>query len=405
MESLCLKHLIVATQNTLPVSFSKNPFLITNIFPHSSRSSFIHSSKRSNFQDFQDYVKPSRLLPATEVESCQDSSLEKVITSFNDKTFECLYIVKLRTSSVYGSDLSDVNSGVLLCLIDENGDSILRRISPGLMNYYNSNAHHFQRGSVDEFIFEGPELGKITAVWIGLESGQWRLGGVSLTVISQQKSVSAENEKKSLRYKGFQYNYDIEDTLLGENSDMSMVELRSCVVTAISENNISLLSENSSFPSSLSTSNVSNEETMKEYADLKFSLLLYDAALTLTGSSLASFSAGEKPALAFLAGGVIGFLYLSLLQRSVDGIPSSDLVTRKSGGDIDDQTSGGLKGSVSSVILALAITVIAAKYVLGDAARVLTPMELLFGTIGFLMCKVSVVLAAFKPLPTGLRNK
>ncbi|XP_031099358.1 uncharacterized protein LOC116003602 [Ipomoea triloba] len=403
MESLCLKHLIVATQNTLPVSFSTNPFLITNIFPHSSRSSFILSSKRSNFQDFQDYVKPSRLLPATEVESCQNSSLEKVITSFNDKSFECLYIVKLRTSSVYGSDLSDVNSGVLLCLIDENGDSILRRISPGLMNYYNSNAHHFQRGSVDEFIFEGPELGKITAVWIGLESGQWRLGGVSLTVISQQKSVSAENEKKSLRYKGFQYNYDIEDTLLGENSDMSMVELRSRVVTAISENNISLLRENS-FPSSLSTSNVSNEETMKEYADLKFSLLLYDAALTLTGSSLASFSAGEKPALAFLAGGVIGFLYLSLLQRSVDGIPSSDLVTRKSGGDIN-RTSGGLKCSVSSVILALAITVIAAKYVLGDAARVLTPMELLFGTIGFLMCKVSVVLAAFKPLPTGLRNK
>lgn len=227
---------------------------------------------------------------------------------------------------------------------------------------------------------------------------------MSLTVISQQKSVSAENENESLCYKGFQYNYDIEDILLGENSDMSMVELRSHVVTEFSENNISLLSENS-YPSSVSSSNVSNEETMKEYADLKFSLLLYDAVLTLTGSSLASFSAGEKPALALLAGGSLGFLYLSLLQRSVDGIPSSDLVTTKSGGNINQTTTGVFKVSVSSVVLALAITVIAARYVVGDVARVLTPMELLFGTIGFLMCKVSVVLAAFKPLSNGLRNK
>lgn len=30
---------------------------------------------------------------------------------------------------------------------------------------------HFQRGSVDEFTFEGPDLGKIVAVWIGVESG------------------------------------------------------------------------------------------------------------------------------------------------------------------------------------------------------------------------------------------
>nr|GMD19297.1 Lipoxygenasey domain-containing protein [Ipomoea batatas] len=171
--------------------------------------------------DFQDYVKPSRLLPATEVESCQDSSLEKVITSFNDKTFECLYIVKLRTSSVYGSDLSDVNSGVLLCLIDENGDSILRRISPGLMNYYNSNAHHFQRGSVDEFIFEGPELGKITAVWIGLESGALVYGNCKVPKQISSRCSTLHSVHLYLVFLNFRFSVQlyIEDTLLGENSD------------------------------------------------------------------------------------------------------------------------------------------------------------------------------------------
>ena len=30
---------------------------------------------------------------------------------------------------------------------------------------------HFQRGSVDEFTFEGPKLGKVVAIWVSLESG------------------------------------------------------------------------------------------------------------------------------------------------------------------------------------------------------------------------------------------
>lgn len=45
---------------------------------------------------------------------------------------ECLYTVKLQTSSIYGSGLSNLNAGILLCLIDENGDSILQRIPASL---------------------------------------------------------------------------------------------------------------------------------------------------------------------------------------------------------------------------------------------------------------------------------
>jgi hypothetical protein len=30
---------------------------------------------------------------------------------------------------------------------------------------------HFQRGSVDEFIFEGPKIARLEALWVGVESG------------------------------------------------------------------------------------------------------------------------------------------------------------------------------------------------------------------------------------------
>ncbi|THG18481.1 hypothetical protein TEA_022269 [Camellia sinensis var. sinensis] len=129
--------------------------------------------------DFQSYAKPSRLLLATEPEVCADSSLEKILTSFKVRGCKCLYKVKLHTSNIYGSGLSDLNVGILLCLIDENGDSILQRIPASMIKEHSnqledkivSDVLHYQRGSVGEFAFEGPKLGQVEALWISLESG------------------------------------------------------------------------------------------------------------------------------------------------------------------------------------------------------------------------------------------
>lgn len=89
---------------------------------------------------------------------------------------ESLYKIKLQTSNISGSSLTDLNSAVLLCLIDENGSSILQRLP--VLDNSNLSANddmddilHFQRGLADEFVFEGACLGKIVAVWITLESG------------------------------------------------------------------------------------------------------------------------------------------------------------------------------------------------------------------------------------------
>ena len=45
--------------------------------------------------------------------------------------------------------------------------------------------------------------------------------------------------------------------------------------------------------------------------------------LIFVGTQIASLSGGEKAGFAFLASGIGGFLYLLLLQRSVDELPSS----------------------------------------------------------------------------------
>ncbi|KAJ8565153.1 hypothetical protein K7X08_007729 [Anisodus acutangulus] len=325
-----------------------------------------------------------------------------------------LYKVKLQTSSAYGSDLTDINFEVLLCLIDENGNSILQRISTGLENAHSmqsqgSDLLHFQRASVDEFIFEGPKLGKIAAVWISPEScqyfqlSQWRLGVLSITVISLLSSVSVGNEKSLSDCTAVQYDFDIEDVLLGEKIDSSMMEFRPCSVTKFSEDNIMSLSEKTLPSSSLGTQNMSNEDTMKEYADLKLSLLLYDVILTVAGSSVA-FSDGEKSAIAFLTGGIGGFLYLLLVQRSVDGIPSSEL-TKSNRTETLDQTNKGFKGSVLSIVLTLAVTTVAANYALGDVARVFTPQDFMLGTFGFLLSKSTETTGAEAGLEEEGRKK
>ncbi|KAK6163757.1 hypothetical protein DH2020_000621 [Rehmannia glutinosa] len=421
MESLSSRFLISSAHTRFTATYSINPLriktLATNFqyFPltiHSKKSSYQVLSISSNQQrgpglDFQEYVKPSQLLPAKEAKVCTDTSVEKAFSSFLSGGSDCLFKVKLQTSKIYGSGLSDVNSEMLLCLIDVNGSSILQRLpatSVGTDAFSEDkdiyDTLHFQRGSVDEFAFEGPNLGRIVAVWISLESGQWRIGGMSLTTICHCQSSSAGNNQERKHLTGSQYNFEFEDILIGENSEASMMEFRPHSITAFS-NDESTLYSSLNPSSSLNNYLTSNEESMKEYAYLKFSLLFYDAMLILAGSSVAYFWTGENAPYAFLTGGLCGFFYLLLLQRSVDGLPAQELVPSENKGSFG-QIFDRLKGPLSSLVLAFAFAIIIVKCASGEDAVKLTPKEIMLGMMGFLMCKVSVVLAAFKPLPLTL---
>ncbi|KAK7359251.1 hypothetical protein VNO77_01204 [Canavalia gladiata] len=364
----------------------------------------------TQFQDFRSYATPSKLLPASEVKVYTDTSVENISSSLKEDRSKSLFRVKLGTSNLYGSSISDLNAGILLCLIDEDGNSILKRIPASLMTDHSTESWdttnidmlRFQRGSVDEFVFEGPKIAKLEALWVSVESGQWRLGSVSLMVIGCE-GQSSEPEDGVLKYTGFQYDFQIDDVLLGEGSDLSMLELRPSLVTAVEGvDPISLFSKGLNDSTLLSSPKITNEESMREYADLKFSLLFYDAVLTLFGTSVATLLAGENAGFPFLIGGIGGFLYLLLLQRSVDELPASELITSDKGRT--NTLFGGLKAPIARVALTLGFGVFVARYGSGDLQLMLTPKDLILGMMGFLACKVSVVLAAFKPITPGPKS-
>lgn len=400
MESLSSKILISLAQNKLPATYSNYPF-------HFPKFPLVLPSKKSIYQDFQEYAKPLRLLSATEAKSVTDTLDEKMVASFKSGETESLYKVKLRTSNIRGSSLTDLNSAVLLCLIDENGSSILQRLPSVENNNLSANDDmddilHFQRGSADEFVFEGPSLGNIVSVWISLESGQWRIGGISIRIVCHSQFLSENSQNRE--HIGFHYHFQVDDILLGEKSGISLMEFRPYSVTALSEDEFNSFLEKTFQPSSILDSHlISNEESMKEYSDLKFSLLFYDAMLILTGSSIITIMIGNDVSYAFLIGGTSGFLYLLMLQRSVDGLPVQEVTPgeeKVSFGQIPER----FKGLILSLVLVFAFAAIAVKYVSGEGAVQSTPKDIIFGIMGFLVCKVSVVLAAFKPLSFGLRK-
>jgi hypothetical protein len=84
-------------------------------------------------------------------------------------------VLELSTSREFSSSL-EKNSAILICLIDVDGDSLLKRI-PAI--YLGQPTHGiktqqllpFQSGSVDVGTFKGSKLKRIKEVWIGLESG------------------------------------------------------------------------------------------------------------------------------------------------------------------------------------------------------------------------------------------
>ncbi|KAF4366048.1 hypothetical protein G4B88_031417 [Cannabis sativa] len=414
MESIPLRHSISATSQSF-ITRKKGdhgiPFYGRR-FHSSQRRTGLHrfpsiQSKQSDYQDFQDYAKPARLFQTAEAKICKDSSaVENDFSSFKNGVSQSLYKVKLGTSNFSASSLTDLNAGVLLCLIDENGDSLLQRIPASLVKHQSADSDNdllfpFQRGSVDEFTFIGPKLQRVKAIWIGLESGQWRLGRVSLVVVSSSQPSSNQKGAEDLRYVSVKYEFQAEDILLGEGSNISMLELRPCLATEISGLDPSTLSLPES--TSLESQKISNEESMRQYADLKFSLLLYDAMLIFFGTSAASFSVGEHGAFAFLAGGIGGFLYLLLLQRSVDELPAPPPDPSSQNTGETEQMIGGFKGPISTVALAIGFALFVAKYSSGDFPMAFTPKDLIVGMLGFLVCKVAVVLAAFKPLENGLK--
>ncbi|KAK8943740.1 hypothetical protein KSP40_PGU012263 [Platanthera guangdongensis] len=139
METLSVGHLIPSVQATSLTRW-RRPYSTSDDFPRVSlfprkvekridNSLIIFCSKRSVYQDFQDFAKPLHLLPATQITTYPTDYSEKTISSLELDHSTSLYMIELRTSRDFASWPSDLNSAIMICLIDENGRSILQRIS------------------------------------------------------------------------------------------------------------------------------------------------------------------------------------------------------------------------------------------------------------------------------------
>lgn len=223
---------------------------------------------------------------------------------------------------------------------------------------------------------------------------------MSLIVMQpSQPSFSSMDDCKFSNRTGVKYSFNAPDVLLEENGNMSMTELRPAHLTTISGAELLTLLKSTSSPyPPLYGQMISSEESMKEYSNLKISLLLYDSLLVLAGTWLLTFTTWEISE-AFFTGGVCGLLYLLLLQRSVDGLSMPDLSAMNDKESNPIQLLGGFKGPLTKLALVLLSTALVLKYGVGNSIVALKPEDLLAGVAGFLACKIAVVLAAFKPLP------
>lgn len=217
------------------------------------------------------------------------------------------------------------------------------------------------------------------------------------------QSTQAEEEGKLDASCGLQFYFDVEDIHIGDGTDTSMLELRPSTITELSGDISSLTKVGICDSTSIVDREKSNEESMKEYGDLKLSLLLYDFVLIFAGSWIMDISVGERAGLAFLTGGGVGFLYLLLLQRSVDGLSAPSSVSLKRDSENLNELLAGVQGPISGFALAVVFAVVVVKYGSDISPIALTPKEILVGMTGFLVCKVAVVLAAFKPMSTRVK--
>ncbi|KAG8076934.1 hypothetical protein GUJ93_ZPchr0006g46414 [Zizania palustris] len=179
---------------------------------------------------------------------------------------------------------------------------------------------------------------------------------------------------------------------------VTVTDLSGISLSDLQEGQLSLESTASSFQQM-------KEHGLKEYADLKQSLLLYDLAIVITGFSIFTLASNDSAAYSFLvgAGGFGGFLYVLLLQKSVDGLP---VISSPSEAGNAQPSVKGLSGNAQTsvkglsgirrpwLILSLLMVAgaVAFKYGAGGDKLELTPIELFVGTAGFLSNKVSVLL-------------
>jgi len=289
------------------------------------------------------FISPTKLLSSSTTDAAEDSMA---------------FTLQLVTGSRRGAGVSEPHAGVRVALIDVDGNAFLQYIPR-----HNASSSRFEAGNVDSVVVEAPNLGRVEAIWVAPESGTWFLEEVAL------KERGGAADADAVRFPC--------SRTLGVD-DCPAAELRPQVtVTRTPEEVQSMV-----------------ERGMEEYAELKKRLLITNVELVIAGTLACAGLLGIAYAKAFAGGGVVGLLYIYLLEKQVDSLAPTESSPK-------NVLIGSMVSSPLRLIMLGGLGVAAAKgtglSILSDAVETgaTDPRDLvLTGALGFFMYKVAVLLTA-----------
>ncbi|BDA45841.1 hypothetical protein COCOBI_07-6280 [Coccomyxa sp. Obi] len=335
-----------------------------------------------------------------------------------------LYTLRFSTGFGRGCGLTTPGAGVQICLVGQDGQAMLHRISPindpveaeqdamaickvldkaagvdckfVLQAAANSRARsaapkqRFQEGAVDEVSILGPELGPIASLMIAPEEGSWRVDEVTVWS-SRTKHTDRFVCREALGYNGVSAGF-----LAPVPAD--------AVVYGSGESAVILSREQAA---------MLHAAGMLDYCALKDRILVTTAALVAAGSSLC-YSLGGWPATEpFLAGGAVGLAYQSMLQANVDALPGSSTYSTRPMLPGPAQTLQRIMGSGTVRLMAVAGLSLAAVWGLKASSgstddtltlqQILEVRQVLTGLMGFMMYKLALVGCSAVPSPPHQR--
>ena len=262
-----------------------------------------------------------------------------ITKSANHGRPKTVYTLRITTPPDRKATHSDTSSGVLVCLVGESESSLVKYIpttssetstetvlrdvcasgdippgadcslimgspTPTESSY---SKHRFLSGTTTEVSFVAPNLGPLSAVIVGPQSGTW---GCSEVVVSS----SADNGAMSSKFVSKEQSRILGEDPMYSASYMIRVPTGSIVYGEGPEAKILSASDAIEIAA----------RNMTWYEEMKKRLLFYTATVGIVGTGLVYGSLGASASTAFAFGSIMSFSYQMGLQKRVDGIGSSD---------------------------------------------------------------------------------
>ncbi|QDZ19419.1 hypothetical protein HOP50_02g19340 [Chloropicon primus] len=214
------------------------------------------------------------------------------------------HAVTVSTADFRGAELTEPDAGIWIALFDADRKCCLANVRlPGL---------RFDRGASETFWVSCPELGRtVERVWIGPAGGSWQPEGIAV-------------QRWTERGPGLSFSFR-NASVLGERQEASAAELVAFDAAA-----------DRGRREAAAVRDRANFEEARRY------MLGADAALVGLGTALLYLSSGRVDALNFGAGGAVGFVYLSLLSKSVASMGASE---GEGGGTEEEEEEDGGSGA------------------------------------------------------------